>query len=140
MTDVDTGKTLYDAQLAIEQDMMLEAEARQQKDYESADSRGEGSASLVGRVYAKSITKMLVDPIERFMNSIQTKEYGRGLLVAKLLVETELEPKMIAWLASKAIINIVSLHKKPVKRTTLYRAAGEIVHDEWRVRLSLIHI
>lgn len=134
MTDVDTGKTLYDAQLAIEQDMMLEAESRQQKDYESADSRGEGSASLVGRVYAKSITKMLVDPIERFMNSIQTKEYGRGLLVAKLLVETELEPKMIAWLASKAIINIVSLHKKPVKRTTLYRAVGEIVHDEWRVR------
>lgn len=127
-------ESLVQQQIAIEQHMIDEAVSRQHRDVVQADKRKEGGASKVGRFYIKNLTPRLVGVIEEYTRL--DKKHGKHAAAKKLLSNTGIEPRVLAYLTTKAVMNAIGLSKMgQVKRVTLCGAIGEIVHDEWRMRV-----
>jgi len=130
--------SLFDQQVAIEEMMLAEAHSRQAKDEKQAEDRKEYGAARASRVFVNALMKQVAEPIAGFINSVKERKNGKQVVAAKLLLDTDIEPQVIAWLTCKAIMNTFGMVKASsygVKRVTLSRMIGDLVHDEWRVRV-----
>jgi DNA-directed RNA polymerase len=126
--------SLVEKQKQIESLMIEEAINRQARENDKADKRLESGDTKAGKYYVKAITNQLIESIEVFLNP--EKKVGRKQFSAKVLKELDIEPATIAFLTTKAIVNLMSVYKKKsVNRVTLCRAIGDMIHDEWRLRV-----
>lgn len=126
--------SLVEQQITIEEQMVLDNESRQQKDIKQGKQRGELGATRHGRVLVKAFTKAYHDRVAVFVGSARQKKHGKHAIAAKLLLDTGIPTTLITYLAFKALMNCVLQAKNGVKRVTLCRRIGDLIHDEWRVR------
>lgn len=126
--------SLVEQQKTIEEQMVQDNDARQQKDIKQGKRRGELGASKHGRVLVKAFTKAYHDRVSVFVGSVKEKKHGKHAIAARLLHDTGIPTSAITYLAFKALMNTVLQAKNGVKRVTLSRRIGDLIHDEWRVR------
>jgi DNA-directed RNA polymerase len=125
---------LADAQVAIENEMLDEAKARQTRDLAKATARGAWAETKVAAPYVKKGTQSFVDTVRDFMNQDKTK--GRRLnRAAELLSKTGLDAETVTFLFIKSLFNnLPKMKGKPMKRVTLSIRMADLIHDEWRIR------
>jgi DNA-directed RNA polymerase len=133
-----TEDTLHLTQVAIEKAMREDALSRLQRDNQKATRRAEWSDSRMGKVFVRRANSDLHLPISEFMSGPEKRAAGRQHIAGKLLSATGIEAEVIAYLTTKAIFNSLTVFAKArvgVKRSSLCSRIGDIIHDEWRVRV-----
>lgn len=126
---------MLSAQIDIEEDMVVEAKARQDKDNAQKEKKGIWSESRVGLIYQKSIEKQFAQIVVEKMTTSEPGKAGPKAKGLRLLLKSGLEPEVIAHLFVKALLNANPRHKgKRIKRSTLCIKAGDLIHDEVRLR------
>lgn len=124
---------LIAAQQQLEMEDHEEAKRRQRAEKVSADKRDDWSATKAGKVLTRSISKALIPAVGKLIEPQQGA--GRMRLSRKLLIETGIEPEVLAYLTAKAVLNVFGMSKSNrVTQANLCNRIAELVHDEWRIR------
>lgn len=134
---------LLDQQLKIEQSMADEAKLRLTHDNNKSSKRQAWSESKLGSEYTMQASikfaKFVNDQYTSFISSTNQDEKGkltgsniRGL---SLMVKSGIPAEIVSYLFTKALYNLMPLvHRKRLKRVTLCKKAGDMIHDEMRIR------
>lgn len=140
--DITESDTLVKQQYYLEELMLTEAETRQLNITNRLIEHKDWSSGKAGKLYVEKSSKSMVDQLREFMNRDRLKgtKGGRFHKVAQQLVDTKMEPEVIAHLAAKAIFNEFGsvLHYKILgrgngcKRVTMCHNIGRMIHDEYR--------
>ena len=126
---------MYDQQIQVESRMFDEAYVRRDRDNQKHNKRQAWSESKIGRHYTTQATANFVHTCEQMLTSFDPTKSGSNTRAIKLLVESGIEPSVLAYLFSKTLYNLMPLtHRKRLKVTTLCMKIGETIHDELRIR------
>jgi len=126
---------MLDQQLQIEQDMAHEARARLKNDNQKTIKRTAWSESKLGRMYTVQATQKFVNFLQTKFNNYSTEFASSNVRGLKLMVESGLDAPTICYLFTKALFNQMPLvHRRRLKRVTLCKKAGDLIHDEMRIK------
>jgi len=126
---------MLDQQLQIEQDMAHEARARLKTDNQKTIKRTAWSESKLGRMYTVQATQKFVNFLQRKFDNYSTEFASSNVRGLKLMVESGLDAPTICYLFTKALFNQMPLvHRRRLKRVTLCKKAGDLIHDEMRIK------
>jgi DNA-directed RNA polymerase len=126
--------SLVELQKTLEQNIVDDYRHRQRRESEKLDKRKALSDTKLGSYYVRVISAKLVPAIQAFLIA---KPAGKYTTVAKHLMGTKIEPEVLAFLTTKAVISMVAVYagqKNRYKRNTLGRFIADFIHDEWRIR------
>lgn len=126
---------LIDEQVKLEQNISDEAVARYNKDTLESRDNDEWSSSTVGSAFVQKVIdhQGYTKAISEFIETGYTRKAGKALYTAKLLAKSGLEPEVIAYLATKIILNHVSRPNR-LKRASLCMYIGKHINVELSVR------
>jgi DNA-directed RNA polymerase len=122
-------------QEGIESAMLAEAKQRQEADTRKTIKREEWTESKTGKIYHHTLTHGFVRVVVDKLTSYEPGKPGSHTRALRALVETGLEPEVIAHLTLKSLLNTVMTRKgNRAKRVTVSIRIGDIIHDELRIR------
>jgi DNA-directed RNA polymerase len=126
---------MHDQQLQVEDRMYRDAYIRRDRDNQKHNKRQAWSESKIGRTYTTQATSKFVHTVEQMLANYDPNRSGSNLRAIRLMVESGLEPEVLAYLFSKTLYNLMPLtHRRRLKTVTLCMKVGEVVHDELRIR------
>jgi DNA-directed RNA polymerase len=130
--------SLIQLQQDLEQSMVDEYRHRQKRESEKLAKRNALAETTLGSYYVRNISGKLIPAINEFLAS---KPNGKHLKAAKELFKTGIQPETLAFLTTKAVINMVAVYydrtakeNNTIKRNTLCMFIANMIHDEWRIR------